>query len=379
MVLLAFLAPIASAKSWCASPLVVHEWGVHSVRTDGSAATGTPLPSWFHHDTAPAPVDGVPVWDLPADSGIRDLPVVQFYSPSRPAPVALEVGFGNDVASSWWPQVDRRVPAETAGSPAAMAARETLLRARAGRTPYGSNPPLGPDPTKQLGWDLLALSDRPASAPNPAELPWVDALRNVPNALWVDALAESDRFLFYEATTHDKPDLVLERGDSWSPVRPHYVLRNRSDWTVHDVVVIAHGRAWTAPAVPPSATAGFVLDRPLDRAALLGWLRQRWTDPAGPPLENRWDADDCVMMRDPAVPVDHSAGWRLYGPEVDVLLSVWADRLLTAGPGSDAVRIVYREDPAALDARMPLAVYTDMRHYVQLSRLGVVAVDGVTP
>jgi hypothetical protein len=376
-VLLVFLAPLAAeAKSWCASPLVAHEWGVHLVRADGQAAAGTPLPSWFHHDTGSGPARGVPVWDLPPDSGIRDLPVVQFYAPSRPVPLGLEVGFADDSASSWWPQVDRFVPAVLAGSPTAMRGRETLLEARARRTPHGTNPPLGPDPTKQLGWDALTLSDRPATPPNPAEQPWVDALRNVPNALWVDAPGESDRFLFYEASTRDAPDLVLTRGDTWTPTRAHHVLHNRSDWTVHDVVVLANGRAWTAPAIPAGASAGFLLDQPLDRAGVVAWLRQRWTDPAGPPLQHRWDVDDCVMMRDPAIPVDRATGYRLYGPEVDVLLDVWAERLLADGPG---VRIVYREDPAALDARMPLAVYTDMMHFVQLSRLGVVAVEGVTP
>jgi len=144
---------------------------------------------------------------------------------------------------------------------------------------------------------------------------------------------------------------------------------------VHDVIVIADGRAWTAPAVPPGATAGFLLDRPLDRAALVRWLRERWIDPAGPPVGWSWTAEDCVMMRDPAIPVEEAAGYRLYGPELDVLLSVWADRMLAA----DGARLVYREDPGALEARMPLSVYTDMRHYVELNRLGIVVVEGVQP
>ena len=79
------------------------------------------------------------------------------------------------------------------------------------------------------------------------------------------------------------------------------------------------------------------------------------------------------MMRDPAVPVESSAGYRLYGPELDVLLGVWADRMLV----SEGVHLVYREDPTALDSRMPLSIYTDMTHYVELSRLGVVLVEGV--
>ena len=60
--------------------------------------------------------------------------------------------------------------------------------------------------------------------------------------------------------------------------------------------------------------------------------------------------------------------------EVDVLLSVWADRLLA----SDGVRVVYREDTAALDALMPASLYTSMFWYVQWRRLGVVLVEGLT-
>ena len=86
-----------------------------------------------------------------------------------------------------------------------------------------------------------------------------------------------------------------------------------------------------------------------------------------------WNAGECVMMRDPALPVEAASGYRVYGPELDVLLGVWADRMLVA----DGVHLVYREDPTALDSRMPVSVYTDMMHYVTLSRLGVVVVEGV--
>lgn len=363
------MASAAWAKSWCAAPLVAHEWGVHLVRVDGVAPRGAPLPSWFHEDGSGDAANLVPVWALPPDNGIRDLPVVQFHG--FPGPVAVEVGFGADEASAWWPAVDRRIAGADARSPDAIGGRERLLLARDARNPLKTNPPIGSDPTKQLGWDALALLETPTSPRHPAEQPWVDALRRVPTALWVDTGTESDRFLFYEADTASAPDLVLERGDSWSPTHPHHLVRNRSPYPVHDVIVIADGRAWTAPQVPAGATAGFLLDQPLDRAGIVAWLGQRWVDPAGPPTE-RWTADDCVMMRDPAIPVDTATGHRLYAPELDVLLSVWADRMLA----TDGARLVYREDPAALDARMPLAVYTDMYHWVQTSRLGVVMVEG---
>ncbi len=64
---------------------------------------------------------------------------------------------------------------------------------------------------------------------------------------------------------------------------------------------------------------------------------------------------------------------RLYAEELAVLMGVWESRLLT----EQGTRILYREDAAALDALVPLSVYTDMYHYVSLSRLGLVVVEGV--
>ena len=79
------------------------------------------------------------------------------------------------------------------------------------------------------------------------------------------------------------------------------------------------------------------------------------------------------MLRDPAVPVEAAEGHRLYAAEVDVLLSVWAERLLEA----EGTHIVYREDVEALDALMPASLYTDMYHFIDWRRLGIVLVEGV--
>jgi hypothetical protein len=372
--LLSLLASAASAASWCAAPLVVHEWGVHVVRVDGAAPAGVPLPSWFHDQGDAGPSGAVPVRALPADSGIRALPVVQLYvAPwfGDEAPVALEVGFRDGAASSWWPAVDRRVPAGVAGSVASARQREQLLAERAARVPSGRAPTPGPDPTKQLGWDRLELTGSATAPLRPPEQDWVAALRRVPGAAWVSREGESDRFVYYEATTREAPDVALRRtGSWWSGVTT--TLVNRSDYPLHDVIVLVDGRAWTAPALPPGRTAEVTPDRPLDRDALVAWLRARWTDRAGPPTSEGWDLHDCVMMRDPAIPVERTTGHRLYEAELDVLFDVWADRLLAG----DAPRVLYREDPDAIDARMPLAVYTDMYHDVSLHRLGITAVEG---
>jgi len=378
---LLLLTMAAQAKSWCASPLTAHEWGVAVLRTDGVQPEGVALPSWLHREALPIAPAERPVRHRDVDSGVRTLPVVQFYSPARwgdSVPVGLEVGFRQGEASLWFPQVDRRVPASIARGPAAEWARQDLLLRRAARPPFGRGPypPLPSDPTRQLHWDALFLSQKASPPSHPAEVPWVDALRQMPGALWVHGMEETERFVFYEADTEESPAVLLERGASWSPTHPHYQLRNGSDWPVHDVLVVADGQAWRAPSIPAGATAGFLLEEPLEADVQRAWLRDRWTDHAvpAPPKEVAWEQDDCVMGQDPALPVEAASGHRLYAAEIDVVLDVWAERLLA----SEGVHLVYREDPEALDALMPISVYTDMFHHVDLRRLGVVLVEGLS-
>ena len=80
------------------------------------------------------------------------------------------------------------------------------------------------------------------------------------------------------------------------------------------------------------------------------------------------------MGRDPALPVEAAAGHRLYPGEVDTLLGAWGARLFDQ-PGTT---VVYREDAAALDAAMPLAIYADMFHFVVLHRAGLALWEHVT-
>ena len=284
------------------------------------------------------------VRDLPADSGIRDLPVVSFYASEvwgDPVPFAMEVGFSQGHPTAWWPPVDA----------------------------------LSASSERALAWDALALAKDPATAPRPTEVDWVRRQRALPLARWVVRGQESERFLFYEGRTRETPALVVRRGDSWAPDRPHYLLENTSGFPVHDVVIVADGKAWTAPTVPAGRSAGFLLVDPLDREAELARLKGRWSSGEAAPLPMLRAGEDCVMMRDPAVPVERASDHRLYGAEVDVLLSTWADRLLVSRPG--AAQILYREDPAAVDAAMPARLYTDQYHWIDWRRLSVVLVDSV--
>ena len=231
-----WLTADALAESWCAAPLVAHEWGV--VRL-GASDAAVPVPSWFARSETAHAGTGPRVRDLPADGGERDLPVISLYGAglwSYPIPFALEVGFASGAPTVWWPPAD-------------------LLTGSA------------------LAWESLALGPNPANVPRGASEPWVDRVRALPDALWVDRGAESERFVFYEGRTVESSALVLRRGDSWSPKRPHYLVENISDQVVHDVVIVADGRAWTAPSVPPHRTAGFLLTDPLDATALRASLR----------------------------------------------------------------------------------------------------------
>ena len=69
--------------------------------------------------------------------------------------------------------------------------------------------------------------------------------------------------------------------------------------------------------------------------------------------------------------MNQAAGHALYGSEVDAMLGVWGERLFAPGD-----HLLYREDPSALDAVMPVSLYTDMYHWFDWRRLGVVLVEG---
>jgi len=368
------VAPRATAGLMCAQPLVAHEWGVHVYATDGApVASPVALPGWFHR-SALIPSSGA-VRDLPADNGVRFLPVLHFYAAgasSAPIPVGVEVGFGAGPASVWFPQVDRLRSAAEANGAAAAAAREALLTARAARGPMAQHPPLPADPTRQLIWDRLELTAGPRIAPADSDVPWVASARKL-DALWVNHGPESERFVFYEAGTAEPLPLALKRDRSWAPGHRAYALENRGAHPVHDVF-LTHEEAgttyvFTASTVAAGGAVRFVLEEHAvkdRRAATRGRLRAALTGahggadvlPANP---------GCVMGRDPAIPVEEPAGHRLFAGEVDLILAIWGERFFDR-PGTT---LVWREDAATLSAATPLSLYTDMFHYVVLQRAGL--------
>ena len=367
----------ALAKSWCANPIWAHEWGV---QVFGEAPLQPALLS-FAHDEVKSDTSPLPTRELEVDNGVRALPVLSFFAPRAygEIPLGLEIGFSEGEASLWFPQVDMKVTATQANSDSAREARASLLMARTERQANQDNPPLAADPTRQLIWEALSLSVE-GSPSNESEQAWVKGMRAIEGALWVGKGSASERFVFYEGRTNEQPLLRLARGASWTNERPQYTLHNNSAWPVHDVLVVRRqdDQAWVfyAPSIAPGERAEFVFDEPLDpksqafAKATRGQLESALIDAKAskPPTEYNWDMDTCVMGRDPALPFESALDHRLYAAEVEVLLDAWSPAFFE----QEGSRIIYREDIAYLDAMMPLSIYTDMRHFVELSRLGLV-------
>ena len=101
-----------------------------------------------------------------------------------------------------------------------QAARQALVN---GRTTNAKSPmapratPPPSDPTRQLIWDAMSLGKAP-SHPEEAKVPaWVAQLRASKDALWVNGAGESERFVFYEAQTTEKPLVKLEAASPAAP------------------------------------------------------------------------------------------------------------------------------------------------------------------
>lgn len=380
---LALIPAPTSAESWCANPLIVHEWGVHVFNAHGGTRGISPiLPSYFHNTPTRAQAVGAPVREMPADGGARLLPVLHFYSPhwgSGAIPLGLEVGVAHGQATHWYPQVDAQRTASEANSTEASRARDALLAARRERQPFATQTALPSDPTRQLVWDHLSLTSQPLHTRAEEHIPWVDRVRAFDSALWVNTLHQSERFVFYEGDTTEQAPIVITRGPSDAAGHRHLILHNRSTDAIHDVLFLHQEGAshfgFLVPSIPAGQSAGFMLeDHPIeDMQAMRTTWRARLIDAQAPspPTEVSWNP--CEMMRDPAIPVETASGHQLYAHEVDAILEAWDARFFGGG-----TRIVYRESVSTLDREMPLSLYTDMFHYIVLRRLGLGLMEGVT-
>ncbi len=360
LVLLAWPTP-SRADMRCASRVVVHEWGVHVYGHNGLPLSPVALPPWFHTRLAPTS-PSTPVKQLPVDSGIRLLPVLHFYAQtvaSTRIPIGVEVAFKSGQPGVWYPGVDRIEPPE---------------RSEEGETSMGG---VGRRPTPidqgRLVWDRLELSPTPRGTPVPSDLDWVGAARGL-SALWVERPFESERFVFYEAATQERVPLVLRRGRAWTRARREMVIENNGRHKVHDVFFVhregERAFVFRVHDIAPQVAISFTIeDHPLtiDLRQTLHELLDEAPPSADSPRE-------CVSGRNPAEPVQRAGGHRLYKDEVDLILRVWGQRFFDT-PGTS---ILYREGTPQLDEVMPLSIYTDMYHFIELRRAGLALWQGLS-
>ncbi len=342
LIITALVSQPSRGELWCASPLVVQEWGVH-VFDRGRVTTPDPDLRFFHTPTnTRAAARPIPVRSLPVDSGMRKLPVMHFFSErGGDIPVAIEVGFKDGTASHWWPDVD-------------------VFDAQA---PH------------ELEWQRLDLSRQAKGKTGPMP-PWADLARAIPNALWVNRGPLAERFVFYDGATTERVALALARGPDWKRAHRQYTLKNTSAFAVHDVMFMHREGGQTylfvAPMIAAGATASFVLEAHAAKPdALPAALRGMLVVAPGVAVSG-----ECVMGRDPSQPFVNVSGHRLNPGVVDLILSVWSQRFF-GGAASTETKVLYREDNAYLAAQVPLAVYTDMYNYVVLSRASLALWEGV--
>lgn len=362
---------VALADMWCAAPLIVHEWGVHVFRGDGQPATALPLPPWFH-TTGPVAPRSTSVRALPPDSGIRTLPVLQFYAAgARSVPIGIEVGFTHGPASVWFPQVDTLVPFALASGAVAAQQRVALQVQRAQRLQRQRlGEPVAADPTRQLVWDRLTLNAEPSRAALATDVGWVKELRAV-DALWVESPSQSERFVFYEGETREVNPIRLARADDWDPKRRAYVVENTSAHPVHDLIITHRDGATLTGHVAfiAARSQARVVLAPAEAGALEARLRASLVTP-----KDLQGVNICVSDRDPAQPFELASSHKLFAAEVDALVSAWRPRFFE----QRGTTVLWREDLAALTEALPLSIYTDMFHYVLLSRASLKLWEGVT-
>ena len=222
---------------------------------------------------------------------------------------------------------------------------------------------------------------------------WVKLARNV-NSAYVSDGKEAEKYIFTRGKRPRSPAIVIlppPRNDS-----NHYLV-NVSDFPIHDVFAIYRDKArkvvWVkylpmmAP-VPVVATNPEVLSRGYnvpqitalalpDFAAMTpaqGLTPEEFTRMTRDRLLETltagvfYDGDMSMDLRDPTLPQPPTTQSQLFPQEASALEAIWHADFFAA----DGLTILYREDPAYLDQAMPLNIYTDMFHYVKLTRCGLV-------
>lgn len=394
----ALAATLAHAEGWDAQPIDAHEWGVQSFDWQTGTPAGATLPGFMYTETkpgVPAPVDGTRVKDMEPDYGNRDKPILYFYPPggfNRDIPVGVEMRFAFGHASAWWPQVNLyRTPAQVAQAKPFEGPPDRPSRV---------NRKIADDERFELVWQRLMLSrELPKGLTLPGkDLPrdhWVDQARNVDSA-YVSNGKEVEKYLFYEGKTTETPAIAIlppPRQDS-----NHYLV-NVGDFPIHDVFAIYRDKArnvlWVkylpVMAPVPIVTIGqdewpYGRNEPqITALALPDFAAMTPEQGLSPEAFTRMTRDRLVetlsagvlydagwgwfrSLRDPARPQPPTTQSLLFPQEAFALEAIWHADFFAA----DGLTILYREDPAYLDQAMPLNIYTDMYHFIRLTRCGLV-------
>ncbi|MCD4823552.1 MAG: hypothetical protein K8S55_03020 [Phycisphaerae bacterium] len=398
----AITAQSAAAASWVAQPLTVHEWGVNEF--DWSGRLGDPLeglPAFIYTDKSPGkslPAPAQKVKALPPDSGCRAKPILYFYpSGGRDnVPVGVEVRFAFGYVNAWWPQVNvYRTPKQVA---AAKPVDWVTWRKKHSQLPFarGKTLEIPDDKRFELVWyDLKLTKKLPKGLSLPGtKLPkdhWVKLARQ-PDSRYVSNGKQVEKYLFYEGATREVPAVTILPPNQ---LDKRYHIVNTGEFPIYDVLVIYRDkdRQWTKymAVLPPVPAA---------KKRIPGWghdVRQITSLPI--PDFAKLPADKVMgdeefrrrtsgrlvealtigghytgtlyggpYLRDPAAPQPPTKMHHLFKAEAEALEKIWRKDFFQSG----GLTIVYRESPAYLDKAMPLNIYTDMHHYIKLSRCGLV-------
>ena len=399
-VLVGGLSRCTTAAMWSAQPITVHEWGVQEFdwsagSTGRTDARNGDLPGFIATDAnpgRPVPLPTVRVKDMPPDSGMRAKPVVYFYSGSGwpvQQSVGVELRFSQGEASAWYPPANvYRTAAMTASAkePDWAAWRKANPRFLGGT----KRVPVPDDPRMQLAWYSLSLTKNLPAGMKLAgdDLPadhWINIARSV-HSDYLSNGTQAEKFLFYEGRTREKPAIAVVPDGNFlfGGSESEFQIVNVADEPIYGVTAVYRSgeHVWVGyrSSLPPmhvsaGATAGdTIASLPIPAFATFNrWIDAKdfasaTTDRLVSDLSESGSLSVHNSMRDPADPQGPTTSAGLYPEEAAAVEKIWHKDFFAA----DGLTIIYRESPTSLDAEMPLKIFTDMYHYVSLSRCGLV-------
>jgi hypothetical protein len=260
----------------------------------------------------------------------------------------------------------------------------------------GSQNPVPIDERFELVWNELTLNPNTQEAEESKihdDLPeshWIHDARNVDAATVSNGTGgEAEKFVFYEGINTEGPKvcILFENGS--------YSIVNTGNYTIYDVTCIYRRdsvrysmrldelapmpqqnlNSGKGAAVIPAMIIPPLLNMKVDALSADDQVKadQEMLKREVNALVNALTKGSSllpqnVMMRDPADSQPATTMHTLYRKEAEGLAKIWSKDFFE----QEGLTIIYRESPAYLDMAMPLNIYTDMYHYIQLNRCGLV-------